>query len=48
VTFKPGDHRGAHQEGIIQAMPDGAFRLVQDFRPYPVEVFDAKLSLETS
>ena len=44
VTFKAGDHRGARQEGIIQAAPDGGFKLVQDFRPYPAEVFDAKLS----
>jgi branched-chain amino acid transport system substrate-binding protein len=44
VTFKPGDHRGARQEGIIQAMPDGSFKLVTDFKPYPSEVFDAKLS----
>lgn len=42
VSFKPGDHRGARQEGIIQAMRDGSFRLVNDFRPYPSEVFDAK------
>jgi ABC-type branched-subunit amino acid transport system substrate-binding protein len=44
VTFKPGDHRGARQEGIIQAMPDGSFKLVRDFKPYPAEVFDAKLA----
>jgi branched-chain amino acid transport system substrate-binding protein len=44
VTFKPGDHRGARQEGIIQAMPDGSFKLLQGFRPYPAEVFDAKLA----
>ena len=44
VTFKPGDHRGARQEGIIQAMPDGSFKLVRDFRPFPPAVFDAKLS----
>lgn len=44
VSFKAGDHRGARQEGIIQAMPDGAFKLVQDFKPYPAQVFDAKLS----
>lgn len=44
VTFKANDHRGARQEGIIQAMPDGSFKLVQDFRPYPAEVFNAKLS----
>ena len=35
VTFKPGDHRGARQEGIIQAMPDGSFKLLREFRPYP-------------
>lgn len=44
VSFKAGDHRGARQEGIIQATPDGGFKLVQDFKPYPAEVFDAKLS----
>ena len=43
VSFKAGDHRGARQEGIIQAMPDGSFKLVREFRPYPAEVFDAKL-----
>jgi ABC-type branched-subunit amino acid transport system substrate-binding protein len=44
VSFKAGDHRGARQEGIIQAASDGGFKLVQDFRPYPAEVFDAKIS----
>ena len=44
VSFKAGDHRGARQEGIIQAMPDGAFKLVQDFKPYPAQAFDGKLS----
>ena len=44
VSFKPGDHRGARQEGIIQAMPDGSFKLVRDFKPYPADVFDAKIS----
>jgi ABC-type branched-subunit amino acid transport system substrate-binding protein len=44
VSFKAGDHRGARQEGIIQAMPDGSFKLVRDFKPYPAEVFDAKLA----
>jgi branched-chain amino acid transport system substrate-binding protein len=44
VTFKAGDHRGARQEGIIQAAPDGSFKLVRDFKPYPAEVFDAKMS----
>lgn len=44
VSFKAGDHRGARQEGIIQAAPDGSFKLVRDFRPFPAEVFDAKLS----
>ncbi|CAN7249676.1 ABC transporter substrate-binding protein [Variovorax paradoxus] len=43
VTFKAGDHRGARQEGIIQAMSDGSFKLLGEFRPYPTEVFDAKL-----
>ena len=40
VSFKPGDHRGTRQEGIIQAK-DGDFVLVKDFRPYPAVVFDA-------
>ena len=44
VSFKAGDHRGARQEGIIQAMPDGSFKLVQGFKPYPADVFNAKLS----
>ena len=44
VTFSAGDHRGARQEGIIQAASDGSFKLVRDFKPYPPEVFDAKLS----
>ncbi|MBB4303250.1 branched-chain amino acid transport system substrate-binding protein [Rhodobium orientis] len=43
VTFKPGDHRGTRQEGIIQATADG-FELVQEFRPYPAVVFDASKS----
>lgn len=44
VSYKPGDHRGARQEGIIEAMPDESFKLVRDFKPYPAEVFDAKQS----
>lgn len=44
VSFKANDHRGARQEGIIQAMPDGGFKLVQNFRPYPADVFNAKSS----
>ncbi|WP_075220476.1 ABC transporter substrate-binding protein [Acuticoccus yangtzensis] len=40
VSFKPGDHRGTRQEGIIQAK-DADFVLVKDFRPYPAVVFDA-------
>ena len=40
VSFKPGDHRGTRQEGIIQAK-DGKFELVREFRPYPPSVFDA-------
>ncbi|RAI00851.1 ABC transporter substrate-binding protein [Acuticoccus sediminis] len=39
VTFKPGDHRGTRQEGIIQAQ-DGKFVLVKEFRPYPDVVFE--------
>ena len=44
VSFKAGDHRGARQEGIIQAASDGSFKLVSGFRPYPAEVFNAKIS----
>lgn len=44
VSFSEGDHRGARQEGIIQATEGGEFKLVREFRPYPSEVFDAKLS----
>ncbi|MPN54868.1 hypothetical protein SDC9_202546 [bioreactor metagenome] len=44
VSYKVGDHRGARQEGIIQAQADGSFKLVRDFRPYPANVFDAKLA----
>lgn len=44
VSFKPGDHRGTRGEGIIQAQPDGSFKLVREFRPYPSDVFDAKIS----
>ena len=44
VTFMANDHRGARQEGIIQATADGSFKLVRDFRPYPAAVFDAKIS----
>ena len=44
VSFKAGDHRGARQEGMVQATADGGFKLVRDFKPYPAEVFDAKLS----
>jgi ABC-type branched-subunit amino acid transport system substrate-binding protein len=41
VSYKAGDHRGARQEGIIQATPD-AFKLVEDFKPYPADVFNAE------
>lgn len=44
VSFEAGDHRGARQEGIIQAKAGGTFELVRDFKPYPAEVFNAKLS----
>lgn len=44
VSFKPADHRGTRGEGIIQAQPDGSFKLVREFRPYPSDVFDAKIS----
>lgn len=43
VTFTADDHRGARQEGVIQATADG-FELVREFRPYPSEVFDASAS----
>ncbi|MCK6453125.1 MAG: ABC transporter substrate-binding protein [Alphaproteobacteria bacterium] len=42
VSFKPGDHRGTRQEGIIRA-ENGGFKLVREFRPYPKVVFDAKI-----
>ncbi|MBS0342794.1 MAG: ABC transporter substrate-binding protein [Proteobacteria bacterium] len=44
VSFKPNDHRGARQEAIIEAAPDGSFKMVRDFRPYPAAVFDAKIA----
>ena len=44
VSFSAGDHRGARQEGIIQAAEDGDFKLVRDFKPYPAKVFDADMS----
>ncbi len=43
VSFEKGDHRGARQEGIIQAKEGGKFVLVRDFKPYPAEVFNAKI-----
>lgn len=43
VSFEKGDHRGARQEGIIQAKDGGKFVLVRDFKPYPAEVFNAKV-----
>lgn len=43
VSFKPGDHRGTRQEGIIQAYDGKSFKLVEKFKPYPAVVFDAKL-----
>jgi branched-chain amino acid transport system substrate-binding protein len=42
ITFKAGDHRGTRQEGIIQAVSGGSFKLIRDFKPYPAEVFNAK------
>lgn len=39
VGFRPGDHRGTRQEGIIRAEA-GQFRLVRGFRPYPAAAFD--------
>lgn len=44
VSYKAGDHRGARQEAIIQAIPDGSFKMVRDFRAYPANVFDAKMA----
>jgi len=44
VSFQAGDHRGARQEGIIQASGGGSFELVGKFKPYPPVVFDAKLA----
>ena len=41
VSFTEGDHRGARQEGIIQAQEGGKFELVRDFKPYPDDVFNA-------
>ncbi|MBB5214311.1 ABC transporter substrate-binding protein [Parapusillimonas granuli] len=43
VSFEKGDHRGARQEGIIRAGEGGKFVLVRDFKPYPAEVFNAKV-----
>lgn len=43
VSFEAGDHRGARQEGIIQAQSGGSFKLVRDFKPYPADVFNAKI-----
>lgn len=43
ISFEKGDHRGARQEGIIQAKEGGKFVLVRDFKPYPAEVFNAKI-----
>lgn len=39
VSFRPGDHRGTRQEGIIRA-EGGRFALVRGFRPYPAAAFD--------
>lgn len=43
VSFEKGDHRGARQEGIIQAKEGGKFELVRDFKPFPADVFNAKV-----
>ena len=42
VSFKPNDHRGTRQECVIQATAD-SFKLVRDFKPFPADVFNAKL-----
>jgi branched-chain amino acid transport system substrate-binding protein len=39
VGFRPGDHRGTRQEGIIRA-EGGRFTQVRGFRPYPAAAFD--------
>lgn len=39
VGFRPGDHRGTRQEGIIRA-EGGRFTLVRGFQPYPAAAFD--------
>lgn len=39
VGFRPGDHRGTRQEGIIRA-EGGRFILVRGFQPYPAAAFD--------
>jgi branched-chain amino acid transport system substrate-binding protein len=43
ISFKAGDHRGTRQECIIQASGE-SFKLVRDFKAYPAEVFNAKLT----
>jgi branched-chain amino acid transport system substrate-binding protein len=43
ISFKAGDHRGTRQECIIQASGE-SFKLVRDFKTYPAEVFNAKLT----
>ena len=44
VSYRPDDHRGSRQEGIIQARNGNSFELVRNFMPYPADVFNAKLS----
>lgn len=43
VGFQPNDHRGTRAECIIQASAD-SFKLVRDFKPFPADVFNAKLA----
>lgn len=40
IAFEKGDHRGTRSEAMIRA-EGGKFKLVQDFTPYPEEVFKA-------
>ncbi len=44
VSFTKGDHRGARQEAIIRATAGGKFEMVRGFKPYPEQVFNAKLA----
>lgn len=41
VTYTPQDHRGVREEGIIEAMADGSFKLARGFQPFPAAAFNA-------